>query len=142
MSLSKTNLNKIVFQNNTYRAMTVAVLAVGLCLPVYAATSEVAAGELTPNVVSQTTKVVTTTTTTKAVAKHKAHHSKLKASETTEVQTDSSDPERAFRMKNGIVLHDVEPTAQSQSSPFGVPATTNDTLKGGVTSTISPAPTQ
>lgn len=129
MSLSK---------NVTLSTITAAVLALGVSLPVYAAeTTE----SVDPAVVSQTTKVVTTTTTTRA-GKHKAHHAKSRTTKTTEIQADASDPERAFRMKNGIVLHDVEPTAQSQSSPFGIPASTSDTLKGGVTSTISTVPAQ
>lgn len=141
MSLSRTNLNKIVFQNNTYRAMTVAVLAMGLSLPVYAATSESEAGELTPNVVSQTTKVVTTTTTTH-VAKHKARHAQSKSSKTTEVQQDSTNLEKKVIIKNGVIFNDVEPTGQSPSTPFGVPTSTSDTLQGGVTSTVTLAPTQ
>jgi hypothetical protein len=37
-------------------------------------------------------------------------------------------------MKNGIILNDVEPVpGGAQSSPFGTPASTNDTIKGGVT---------
>lgn len=132
------NLSKKIFQKSTYRTMTAAVLVAGLSMPLYAAETTESV-DPAANVVT-TTKVVTTTTTTR-VAKHKAHHAKSKTSRTTEVQADTSDPERAQRMKLGIVLHDVEPTGQS-TTPFGAPTSTTDTLKGGVTSTISPAPTQ
>ncbi len=127
----------ILSKNFTLSTITAAVLAIGLSMPLYAAeTTE----SVDPAVVSQTTKVVTTTTTTRA-GKHKAHHAKSRTTKTTEVQADASDPERAYRLKNGIVLHDVEPTGQP-TSPFGAPTSTNDTLEGGVTSTISPAPIQ
>lgn len=132
MSLSK---------NFTYRTIAAAALAMGLSLPVYAATSEVETGEPATNVVSQTTKVVTTTTTTRVAANHHAHHSKLRASQKAEVQQESASPEKRVIWRNGVIFNEVEPTAQSQSSPFGVPASTSDSLKGGVTSTISPAPT-
>lgn len=125
----------------TYRTIAATALAMGLSLPVYAATSEVETGEPATNVVSQTTKVVTTTTTTRVAANHHAHHSKLRASQKTEVQQESASPEKRVIWRNGVIFNDVEPTAQSQSSPFGVPASTSDALKGGVTSTISPAPT-
>ncbi len=133
------NLSK----NFTFRTMTAAVLAVGLSLPVYAAemtaSTAVATGEPATNVVSQTTKVVTTTTT--HVAKHKAHHAQSRTSKTTEVQQESAGPEKHVVWKNGVIFNDVEPTAQSQSTPFGAPISTSDTLKGGVTSTLSPVPT-
>ena len=137
------NRSKNLFQNSTYRTMTAAALAMGLSLPVYAATSEVAVTtDAAPSMVSQTTKVVTTTTTMHGMAHHKAHHSKTKTTKMMEVQQKTTDPEARVVWKNGVIFHDVEPTAGSQSSPFGVPTTTSDTLQGGVTSTLAPAPMQ
>ena len=133
------NLSKNLFQKNAFRTVSAAVLIAGLSMPLYAAETTESV-DPAANAVSQTTKVVTTTTTTHA-AKHKAHHAKSRTTKTTEVQQDAMSSDKVV-WKNGIPYHDVEPTAQSQSSPFGVPTSTEDTLKGGITSTISPAPTQ
>ena len=127
------NLSK----NFTFRIITAAVFAVGLSMPLYAAETVDPAS----NMDTQTTKVVTTTTTTTHAAKYKINHAKSRMPKKMDVQQDSMSSEKIV-WKNGITYHDVEPTAQSQSSPFGVPTSTGDTLKGGITSTISPAPTQ
>lgn len=137
------NISKNLLQNSTYQTLTAAALVMGLSFPVYAATSEVVvASEPATSVVSQTTKVVTTTTTMRGMAHHKAHHSKTKTTKMTEVKQETANPEARVVWKNGVVFHDVEPTAGSQNSPFGVPASTSDTLQGGVTSTLAPAPMQ
>lgn len=125
------NLSK----NFTFNTIAAAVLAAGISFPLYAAdTTEAAA----PAPQGSVTTVLTAKTTTH-VAKHKVHHGAVKVAKKTETKEASADPERATMMKNGIVLHDVEPTEQSQTSPFGIPTSTSDTLKGGVTSTVVPA---
>lgn len=129
------NLSK----NFTFSLITAAV-AIGVSFPLYAAptsTTDRMASEPAANV-SQTTKVVSSKTTMRMV-KHPAHHSKSKTSKMAEEQQTRVDG--GVLWKNGVVFHDVEPTGQPQNTPFGAPHSTSDTLEGGVTSTISPAPT-
>ena len=123
-------------KNMTLPTITTAALVMGLSLPVYAATGDVETGEPAAHIVSKTTKVVSTTT--HQMAKHQAQHHHSKMTKTMEVKQEDANSAKKVILKNGIIFNDVEPTAESQSSPFGVPTSTDDTLKGGVTSTSAP----
>lgn len=130
------NLTKNIFQHSTFRTIAMAVLAAGISFPLYAAeTTE------TVSPAGSVVNVLTATTTTH-VGKHKALHAKSRTTKTVEVQKESADAGVPVVWKNGIPYHDVEPTAQSQSGPFGAPTSTSDTLKGGITSTVSDVPAQ
>ena len=85
-------------------------------------------------------KVMADTTTT---VKHKAHRAEHKARVAVENKADAvkADADTAKKgvekrvvWKNGVVFHDVEPSGQATSS-FAAPASTSDTLQGGVTTT-------
>lgn len=123
-------------KNMTLPTMTAAALVMGLSLPVCAATGDVETDQTTAHIVSKTTKVVSTTT--HPMAKHNAQHHHSKMTKAMDVKQDGANSAKKVMMKNGVILNDVEPTAESQSSPFGVPTSTDDTLKGGITSTIAP----
>ncbi|HEY4713090.1 MAG TPA: hypothetical protein VIH30_02435 [Aquirhabdus sp.] len=132
------NLSK----NFTYRTMTAAALAMGLSLPLYAAeTTTTYTTTDGDNVATQTTKVMTTTKANRAMVKHRAHHyPKSRASRSTAALSGNFDSYGGVVWKNGTIYHDVEPTGQSQSGPFGMPTSTSDSLEGGVTSTTTTLP--
>jgi hypothetical protein len=140
----------------THRHLTVIALAVGISFPLYAMAD-------TPTDADTSTKVVTQTTTTTVKHKHhRSHKAMHKSREAAENHADAVNNAKALNAeavngsnsandanqgaekrviwKNGVIYHDVEPTGQAASGGFAAPASTSDTIQGGVTTTTSPAP--
>jgi hypothetical protein len=140
----------------THRHLTVVALAVGMSFPIYAMAEM-------PADMAMSTKVVTQTTTTVVKHHHHAHMAMHKsmhkaaenhadavnnakaldahalnavdAAQNGAASDTSQDSVKHVVWKNGVIYHDVEPTAQATNGAFGAPASTSDTLKGGVTIT-------
>jgi hypothetical protein len=147
----------------TRRHMTVVALAMGMSFPLYVMADTTPNTDNTAKVMTQTTTVVTHKHHSHMAmhkAMHKAHHKAMDRAEDhaeamnnakaidkdaksdAEASQSSSNQEMAKRVvwKNGVVYHEVEPTAQATTNGFALPASTSDTLIGGVTTTTSPAP--
>jgi hypothetical protein len=148
----------------THRHLTVVALAVGMSFPIYAMAEMPADMAMSTKVVTQTSTTVVKHNHHHAhMAMHKSmHRSMHKAAENhedavtnakaldahalnavdaaqdggTAAQSDASqDTMKRVIWKNGVIYHEVEPTGQAGNGAFGVPASTSDTLQGGVTPT-------
>ncbi len=109
----------------TRRIVTSAVLALGLSLPLYAMAADAASAPAS-------TPAAPAKDTAKAAVHHKAHaakHHKAKAAAKAE-KVSKVDGVKRTVLKNGVILNDVEPTAQS--SQGGPTSTKADILIGGV----------
>jgi len=111
----------------TRRIVTGVALALGLSLPLYAMAADAASAPAT------TAAAPAAKDTAKKAVHHKAHaakHHKAKAAAKAEKAAKVDGVKRTV-LKNGVVLNDVEPTAQS--SQGGPTSTKADILIGGVT---------
>jgi hypothetical protein len=146
-----------------HRHLTVVALAVGMSLPMYVMANTPSEVEMSTKMVTHTT-----TTTMKHkhhhahMAMHKAHNAaqnhedamsnakaldaaalnhvdaaQSKSADTAQSEAGQDSMKRVI-WKNGVIYHDVEPTAQATNNGFSAPASTSDTMQGGVTSTTTP----
>ena len=122
----------------TSRHIAVVALAVGMSAPLYSMADTPPAADT-----ATAAKVMADTTTT---VKHKAHRAEHKARAAAENKAEAvknakeldaeaaKGAEKRVVWKNGVVFHDVEPSGQAAGA-FAAPASTSDTLQGGVTTT-------